>query len=76
MFVFLALVVDELVELGSKKQNFFDNEQFELQIFQCDQVLQIRRDCRYRFQKQKVHFHGHIFPFSFQNVDYTYATRG
>ena len=76
MFVFLALVVDELVELDSKKQNFFDNEQFELQIFQCDQVLQIRQDCRYRFQKQKVHFHGHIFPFSFQNEGYTYATRG
>ena len=67
MFVFLALVEDEVVELGSKKQNFFDNEQFELQIFQYDQVLQIHQDCIYRFQRQKVHFHEHIFPFSFQN---------
>ena len=66
MFVFLALDGDELAGHGSRMQNFFDTAQFELQICRYDQALQIHLDCKYQFQRQKDHFHEHIFPLRFQ----------
>ena len=66
MFVFLVLDGDELVVHDSRTQNFFDTAQFELQIFRYDRALQIHQDCKYQFQRQKDHFHGHIFPLRFQ----------
>ena len=68
--MFLVSDGDALVEHGSRMPNFFDNEQFELQIFRYDQAPQIHQDCKYQFQRQKGHFHGHIFPYSFQKFFY------